>query len=122
MGRSIDERPHEAIRAFLEEGWAHGSDSIDFIAMDDEELVFVDAATKCGGHGMPREEPDQERFERIAAAYLAEAEVEGLTSSRTHSYLLFSSLAVVGARHQMPDLVASKAYAISPCLSGKGCT
>ena len=31
---------------------------------------------------MPREEPDQGRFERIAAAYLAEAEVEGLTSIR----------------------------------------
>ena len=90
MGKRIDERSHEAIRAYLrhrgievlEEGWAHGSDSIDFIAMDDEELVFVDAATKCGGYDMPREEPDQERFERIAAAYLAEAEVEGLTSIR----------------------------------------
>ena len=66
----------------LEEGWAHGSDGIDFIAMDDEELVFVDAATKCGGYDMPREEPNQERFERIAAAYLAESEVEGLTSIR----------------------------------------
>ena len=90
MGKSVDERSHEAIRAYLrhrgievlEEGWAHGSDSIDFTAMDDEELVFVDAATKCGGHGMPREEPDRERFERIAATYLAEAEVEGLTSIR----------------------------------------
>ena len=66
----------------LEEGWAHGSDGIGFIAIDEGELVFVDAATKCGGHGMPREEPDRERFERIAAAYLAEAEVEGLTSIR----------------------------------------
>lgn len=89
MGKSIDARSHEAIRAYLnrgievlEEGWAHGSDSIGFIAMDDEELVFMDVATKCGGYGMSREEPDQERFERIAAAYLAEAEVEGLTSIR----------------------------------------
>lgn len=90
MGKSIDERSHEAIRAYLRhrgievlgEDWAHGSDSIDFIAMDDEELVFVDAATKCGGYDMPREEPDQVRFERIAAAYLAEAEVEGLTGIR----------------------------------------
>ena len=31
---------------------------------------------------MPREEPDQERFERIAAAYLAEPEVEDLASIR----------------------------------------
>ena len=45
MGKSIDERSHEAIRAYLrhrgievlEEGWAHGSDGIGFIAMDDEE-------------------------------------------------------------------------------------
>ena len=90
MGKSVDGRPHEAVRAYLrhrgiealEEGWAHGSDSIDFTAMDNEELVFVDAATKRGGHGMPKEEPDQERFERIAATCLAEAEVEGLTSIR----------------------------------------
>ena len=90
MGKSIDERSHEVIRAYLEhrcievleEGWAHGSDSIDFVTMDDEELVFVDTATKCGGYDMPREESDQERFERIAAAYLVESEVEGLTSIR----------------------------------------
>lgn len=90
MGKSIDERSHEAIRAYLEhrgievleEGWAHGTDSIDFVAMDDEEFVFVDTDTKCGGYDMPKEEPDQGRFERIAAAYLAESEVEGLTSIR----------------------------------------
>ena len=54
MGKSIDKRSHEAIHAYLEhrgievleEGWAHGSDGIDFIAMDDEELVFVDAAMR----------------------------------------------------------------------------
>ena len=38
----------------------------------------MDAAAKRGGYDMPHEEPDQERFERIAAAYLVEAEVEGL--------------------------------------------
>ena len=59
-----------------------GTGSTDFIAVDYEELVFVDAATKCGGYDMPHGEPDLERFERIAAAYLAEAEVEGLTSIR----------------------------------------
>ena len=42
----------------------------------------MDAATKCGGHGMPKEEPDQERFECIAAAYPSEGKVEGLTSIR----------------------------------------
>lgn len=50
--------------------------------MDDKELVFMDTATKCGGYDMPRKEPDQEHFERIAAAYLAEAKMEGLTSIR----------------------------------------
>lgn len=42
----------------------------------------MDTATKCGGFDMPREEPDQERFERIAVAYLAESEVEDLASIR----------------------------------------
>jgi hypothetical protein len=90
MGKSIDEKSHEAMRAYLrhrgievlEEGWAHGGDVADFIAMDGGELVFVDTATKCGGYDMPKEEPDPERFERIAAAYPSEGEVEGLTSIR----------------------------------------
>jgi hypothetical protein len=46
MGKGIEERSHEAISAYskhrgievLKEGWAHGSGSIDFIAMDDGEL------------------------------------------------------------------------------------
>lgn len=42
----------------------------------------MDAATKCGGYDMPAKEPDQGRFERIAAAYLAESEVESLTGIR----------------------------------------
>lgn len=41
MGKSIDERSHEAIRTYLEhrgievlgEDWAHGPDSIDFICL-----------------------------------------------------------------------------------------
>lgn len=101
MGKSIDERSHEAIRAYLEhrgievleEGWAHGPDGIGFIAMDEGELVFVETMTKCGGCDMPQEEPDWERFERIAAAYLAESEVEGLTSIRYD----IVSLLVVGS-------------------------
>ena len=89
-GKNINERSHEVIRTYLkhrgieilEEGWAHGSDSIDFIAMDDEKLVFADTATKCGGYDVPKEKPDQKSFERIAEAYLAEAEVKDLTSIR----------------------------------------
>ncbi|WP_282710987.1 YraN family protein [Lancefieldella sp. Marseille-Q7238] len=101
MEKSIYERLHEAIRAYLrhrgveilEESWEHGSDDIGFIAMDEGELVFVDTATKCGGYDMPREEPDRERFERIASAYLAESEEEGLTSIRYD----IVSLLVVGS-------------------------
>ena len=93
MGK-VRKRPFQQVLVpgeVLEESWAHGSDGIGFIAMDEGELVFVDTAIKCGGYDMPREEPDQERFERIAAAYLAEAEVEGLTSIR---YDIVSLLAV----------------------------
>lgn len=64
------------------ENWAHGSDGIGFIAMDDEELIFVDTATMCGGLDIPREELDQKHFERIATAYLAKSKVEGLASIR----------------------------------------
>lgn len=112
MGKSIDERSHEVVRAYLEhrgievleEMWAHGSDSIDFIALDDGELVFVNTASKRGGHDMPEEEFDQDRFERIAAAYLAEVEVEGLTSIR---YDIVSLLAVVPRRRFCATTAAS---------------
>lgn len=57
MGKSINEKSHKAIGAYLkhrgievlEENWAHGSNGIDFITMDDAEFVFVDTATKYGG-------------------------------------------------------------------------
>ena len=102
MEKSIDEKSHEAIRTYLkhrdiealEEGWAHGSDSIDLIAMDDEKLVFANTVTKCGGYDVPKEEPDQKRFERIAEAYLAEAEVEGLTSIRFLLLRLFCAMLI----------------------------
>lgn len=42
----------------------------------------MDTTTKCGGYNIPKEEPDRERFERIAAAYLAESEVEDFASIR----------------------------------------
>ena len=102
MEKSIYERLHEAIRAYLrhrgveilEESWEHDSDSIDFIAMDDGKIVFADTATKCGGCDVPKEEPDQKRFERITEAYLAEAEVEDLTSIRYD----IASLLVTGSK------------------------
>lgn len=61
--------------------------------MNEGELVLVDTITKCGSYDTPQEEPDRERFERIAAAYLAGAEMEGLTSIRYD----IVSLLVVGS-------------------------
>lgn len=57
----------------LEEGWAHGTDSVDVIARDDEDMVFVDVLVNSAGLDMPEEKPDRGKLERIAAAYLAEA-------------------------------------------------
>lgn len=65
MGKSIDEKSYEAIGArlkhrgieVLEENWAHGSDGIDFIVMDDEELIFVYTTTKCGSSTCPVRSP-----------------------------------------------------------------
>lgn len=83
-------------------GWAHGPDGIGFIAMDEGELVLVDTMTKCGSYDTPQEEPDRERFERIAAAYLAGTEVEeGLTSIRYDIVrLLVASSEKALLRHQ----------------------
>lgn len=55
----------------LEEGWAHGKDSIDFIARDGEDLVFIAAKIKDGGSDLPAEKLNRKSLERVAAAYLA---------------------------------------------------
>lgn len=61
----------------LEDGWCHGRDSVDFIATDEEDaLVFIDCeVSENAGEGIPEEAPDRKAFERIAAAYLAEADL-----------------------------------------------
>lgn len=61
----------------LEDGWCHGRDSVDFIATDeDDALVFIDCeVSENAGEGIPEEAPDCKAFERIAAAYLAEADL-----------------------------------------------
>ncbi len=55
------------------------------IATDDEELIFVNTVTRRRGYDMSKEEPDQERFKRIAAVHLAEAEAEASPASVTTS-------------------------------------
>jgi putative endonuclease len=57
----------------VEEGWAHGNDTVDFIARDEEDLVFVTCLVKQNdGEGSPKEALDRDSLERLAAAYLAE--------------------------------------------------
>ena len=61
----------------LEEGWGHGTDAADFIAIDGEsgDLVIVFAeASRNVGESFPDTEADRKAFERLAAAYLAETE------------------------------------------------
>jgi putative endonuclease len=57
----------------LEEGWAHGADVADIVAKDGDAgcLVIADVLVKDDGLDMPEEKPDRDKFERIAAAYLA---------------------------------------------------
>lgn len=57
----------------IEEGWAHGKDSIDFIDREDDELVFIDTAINMNdGAGFTKESANRSSLERLAAAYLAE--------------------------------------------------
>lgn len=77
-------RRYIELRGFeiIEDGWAHGKDEIDFIARDTEDgdLVFVAAeAHTDGGKGIPAEKLDRGAFERIAAAYLASADIDNCT-------------------------------------------
>ena len=86
MNESITGRARKAMRRclelkgfeVLEDGWAHGKDAADFIAIDGEngDLVFVSTEARANGNGeLPGFEPDREAFERLAAAYLTDADV-----------------------------------------------
>lgn len=57
----------------LEEGWTHGSDTVDFIAWDEGDLVFINCQVcrNCG-EGFPEEKLDRDALERVAIAYLAD--------------------------------------------------
>ena len=80
MEAAIMDGARRAARAFLErrdfevleEGWAHGGERVDLIAREDGDMVFVDVVADDRGPDMPEERPDRGRFERLAAAYLAE--------------------------------------------------
>lgn len=78
---AIDTKAMKGIRIYLErrgfeileESWAHGSDAIDFIANEEDDLVFVSCQLRQNsGEGFPEEALDRGSLERLAAAYLVE--------------------------------------------------
>ena len=57
----------------LEEDWAHGSDTIDFIANEEDNLVFIICQLRQNsGEGFPEEVLDRDSLERLVASYLTE--------------------------------------------------
>ena len=86
MNKSITQT-NQAIRRYIElrdfeiieDGWAYGKDAINYIARDHEngDLVFI--ATNIfrnDGEGIPETKSDRKSFERLAAAYLADADID----------------------------------------------
>ena len=90
MNEKMTSRANAATRRYLElrgfeileQGWSHGTDTADFIAIDGEsgDLVIVFAeVSRSAGEGFPDTEADRKAFERLAAAYLAETEYIDVT-------------------------------------------
>ncbi|MGI6127973.1 MAG: YraN family protein [Planifilum sp.] len=101
MEATINEKAMKAIGSYLERrgfeilenGWAHGTDSVDFIAREGDDLVFViTKVIEDGGDGFPSEEFDRAALERVAAAYLAQADGDADCAVRFD----FVSMIVVG--------------------------
>ena len=82
----------------------------------------MDTATKCGGYNIPKEEPDQERFERIAAAYLAESKVEDFASIRYDivSLLVTGSEKALLATTRTSSTTGDDPKAAAPGLRARG--
>lgn len=115
---AIDTKAKKGIRVYLErrsfeileEDWAHGGDVVDFIARDEDDLVFVHSQiTQNGGEGFPEEDADRASLERLAAAYLT----EHLDSEDIRIRLDVVSMLIVGEsrallRHHLNALGRSK--------------
>lgn len=78
---AIDTKAMKGIKSYLErkgfeileERWAHGGDTIGFIANEEGDLVFIGCQLRQNsGEGFPEEALDRDSLERLAAAYLAE--------------------------------------------------
>ena len=73
---AIDTKAKKGIRVYLErrgfeileEDWAHVGDVADFIARDEDDLVFAHCQiTQNGGEGFPEEDADRAALERLYA-------------------------------------------------------
>lgn len=101
MEATINEKAMQAIGAYLERkgfeilenGWAHGTDRVDFIVREEDDLVFVLAEiAEDSGDGFPSEEIDRAALERVATAYLAQADGDANYAVRFD----FVSIIVIG--------------------------
>ncbi len=81
MNKATKTKAMQGIRKFLEmrgfeiveDGWKSGKNRIDFVARDEDDLVFVDCHVHGDtGEGFPADAPDRATSERVAAAYLAQ--------------------------------------------------
>ncbi|MEF9875311.1 MAG: YraN family protein [Gordonibacter sp.] len=79
METTLNEKAMRGINRFLEnrgfevlaQDWAYGSDHMDFVAREDDELVFITTTIRTDAtHGMGPEEIDRDSAERVALAWL----------------------------------------------------
>lgn len=77
----IDTKAMKGIRRYLErggfeileKGWEHDGDTIDFIASEEDDLVFINCQFRQNsGEGFSEEALDRDSLERLAAACLVE--------------------------------------------------
>ena len=80
MNKATKTKAMAGIRTFLErrgfeiveDGWKSGKLHVDFIARDEDDLVFVDCKLYEGAEGgFPEDKPNRAEYEKAAAAYLA---------------------------------------------------
>lgn len=78
---AINTKAVKGIKSYLErrgfdipeENWAHGGDAIDFIANEEDDLVFIVCQLRQNsGEGFPEEVLGRDSLERLAASYLTE--------------------------------------------------
>ena len=81
MNKATKTKAMQGIRKFLEmrgfeiveDGWRSGKNSVDFIARDEADLVFVSCNIHGdSGEGFPEDKLDRAACEKTAAAYLAQ--------------------------------------------------